>query len=71
MRIVIEIDAADPPAGRLSVTPKRPRQRRILAFNGWLGLLHVLSEAMDVAPLASPEIPHAGDGKRLIPTHDH
>jgi hypothetical protein len=42
--ITIRIDAIDPPAGRVSVAGEPE-----LAFEGWLGLLRVLSEL-----LASP-----------------
>lgn len=70
MRIVIDVDAVDPPAGRLLAAARsRHDGEQITVFAGWLGLLHALSEAMDVPPLH--EIPHMGDERRLAPRHDH
>jgi hypothetical protein len=40
--ITIQLDAIDPPAGRVSLAGEQE-----LAFVGWLGLLRVLSELLE------------------------
>jgi hypothetical protein len=47
MEVRISLDQSQPPVGRLTVTGMPGHGRPPVAFTGWLGLLHALSDAID------------------------
>jgi hypothetical protein len=65
MEVRISLDQTDPPVGSLTVTsPSRVQEgtRSPIAFTGWLGLLHALSEALDSSGGSSGGSPGGSPG---------